>query len=243
MKSSNKPKIGALITARGNNALKHKHLLLVLGKPLVEYPINAVKNCPMIDHIYISSDDKNILQLGSRKGCRAIERPSELSLPTSLHADAIFHALKVMKDEDSYRPDFLVVVLGNTVYFKSEWIKDSIKMLLKNNKISAVVPVYMQNDHHPYRAKYIDKNGFLQPYFDFSKKKISTNRQDLSKNYFLCHNFWTLRVSELLLCRDGQPPWTFMGKNIRPLIVKGGPDVHSKSDIKLSEICLKNNKI
>ena len=82
MNPDKKLKVAALVTARGNNTLEHKHLLLVKGKPLVWYPIEAVKNSPSIGKIYISSDDEEILRIGKEEGCGVIKRPEELSRPT-----------------------------------------------------------------------------------------------------------------------------------------------------------------
>jgi len=239
MTASKKIKIAALVTARGGNTLKNKHLISVNGKPLVLYPLTIAKKCKSFDHYYISSNDKKILEIGKKEGYSVIKRPKEISLKTSIHVDAITHALDFMKNVDNYTPDFLVVLLGNTVYFDKKWIEESLKLLIANKKASAVVPVYSQNDHHPYRAKFIDKKGFLQTYFDFSKKKISTNRQDLPRNYFLCHNFWTLRVSKSIK-ENGQAPWKFMGNDILPLVLEGGPDVHEERDITLCKNWLNN---
>ena len=63
-------------------------------------------------------------------------------------------------------------------------------------KISSVVPVQQNNDFHPLRAKKFQNNK-LKPYLNNSKN-VSTNRQDLENNYFLCHNFWTIRTKEIL---------------------------------------------
>lgn len=50
--------------------------------------------------------------------------------------------------------------------------------------ISAVVPIYKDNDHHPLRAKTVDANNRLQMYDQLINQEISTNRQDLTICYF-----------------------------------------------------------
>lgn len=239
----NSQKIAALVTARGNNTFKQKHLAEVLDHPLVWYPISAAKKCSLFERLYISSDDNQILDIGKNEGYRLIKRPENISRPTSRHVDAIFHALEIMRENDNYVPDILVVILGNTVYFKEQWLTESIRRLVDDPSLSSVVPVYRQNDHHPYRAKHIDKNGLLQSYFDFPDG-ISTNRQDLPENYFLCHNFWALRISNSVFGGNkGQAPWNFMGDKISPLVLDAGLDVHSKEDIGICEEWLTRNII
>lgn len=64
----------------------------------------------------------------------------ELAAPTSQHVDAIRHALGVMK-QDGVEPDILVVLLANSGIVKTEWIEESITQLLKDEALSASVPV------------------------------------------------------------------------------------------------------
>ena len=45
-------KIAALLTGRGNNTLKDKNVLPVLGKPLLYYPAMAAKTCNLITDFY-----------------------------------------------------------------------------------------------------------------------------------------------------------------------------------------------
>ena len=91
-------------------------------------------------------------------------------------------------------------------------------------------------DNHPYRSKCLREDGCLGTWFDFEGKNISTNRQDLPPNYVFCHNFWTLNLKNSLYCKDkGQQPWTFMGNNVKPIVVKESFDVHDMDDIVRSE--------
>lgn len=238
-----KLKIAALLTGRGNNTLKNKNILPVLGKPLLYYPGMAAKSCNLITDFYCSSDDDAILSAAESIGYKRIVRPDELALPTSQHVDAIMHALSVMK-EDGCEPDILVVILANNAITKKEWVEESLQYILNDNTISAVVPVMEEMDHHPYRSKTVDEKGFLKTWFDFSGKKISTNRQDLPKNYVLCHNFWTLNVKESVCSeREGQQPWTFMGNKIKPIVVEESFDVHTLEDLKKSEDWIVRNNI
>lgn len=228
-------KIVALLTGRGNNTLKDKNVLPVLGKPLLYYPAMAAKKCSLITDFYVSSDDQKILNAAADCGYKKIVRPAELALPTSQHVDAITHALSVMK-EDGVEPDILVVLLANSGIVKTEWIEESIQYILKDAKVSAAVPVLLEMDNHPYRSKRLREDGCLDTWFDFKGQHISTNRQDLPKNFVLCHNFWTLNLSESLYSEEpGQVPWTFMGNNIKPIVVKESFDVHDEDDIRRTE--------
>lgn len=236
-------KVVALLTGRGNNTLKDKNILPVLGKPLLFYPANAAQKCTLIDDFYISSEDEKILSIAEGYGYKRINRPRELATPTSQHIDTILHALSEMK-KDGIMPDILVVLLANSGIVKSEWIHESITHIIKNENISASVPVLLEMDSHPYRAKRLREDGCLDTWFDFSQQRISTNRQDLPMNFVLCHNFWTLNVSKSIYSESGgQQPWTFMGNNIKPIVVAESFDVHDEDDIKRTEQWLINEGI
>lgn len=236
-------KIAALLTGRGNNTLKDKNVLPVLGKPLLYYPAMAAKTCNLITDFYVSSDDEKILKAASDCGYKKIVRPVELAAPTSQHVDAIRHALGVMK-QDGVEPDILVVLLANSGIVKTEWIEESITQLLKDEALSASVPVLLEMDNHPYRSKRLREDGCLDTWFDFRGKNISTNRQDLPMNFVLCHNFWTLNLkNSLYTSTEGQQPWTFMGSNIKPIVVKESFDVHDEDDIRRTEKWLQEEGI
>lgn len=236
-------KVVALLTAKGTNTLSRKNLLPVLGKPLLWYPATAAKSCELITDFYVSSDDQEILNTAVEIGYKEIKRPSALAESNSLHIDAILHALKVMQETDNLIPDILLVLLGNTVYVKKSWVDSCINMIMEDPDITAVTPVFKEQDHHPYRARQLDHNGNLVPYFDFSEKSVSSNRQELPKNYFFCHNFWVLNVKNKQFPHKGFPPWNFMGDKVKPFVVSEGFDVHCAEDIALCETWLKFNDI
>lgn len=232
----------ALLTGRGNNSLKDKNILDVLGHPVLYYPAHAARQCSEIDDWYCSSDDEKILSVARAEGYKPIVRPAELALPTAQHVDCILHGLEIMRAGDNL-PDILVVVLANNVTIRSQWIGDCVRIMKGDPTLTAVVPVYEDNDHHPLRAKSMDENGLLQMYEKDVQGTVSTNRQDLPSCYFLSHNFWVLNVASLLSGRPGQQPWSFMGDRIKPYLIDSSIDIHHKVDLLVARDWIENNYI
>jgi CMP-N,N'-diacetyllegionaminic acid synthase len=230
----------ALLTGRGNNSLKDKNIREVCGKPLLAYPAEAARQCDFINDYFVSSDDDKILSLGDERGFKKIKRPDDLGRPDSKHIDVILHALEVMK-EKRVEPDILVVLLANTVCVKAEWIGECVKEIVDDPTISAVVPVISDLDHHPYRAKRRGENGFLEPFFDFGNREISSNRQEIGDCFFLCHNFWVLNVKESICSNKGEPPWKFLGGRVKPYEVNWSIDVHTEEDLVKSAEWVQSN--
>jgi len=237
----NKKCIVALLTGRGNNTLKDKNVLPVFGKPLLYYPAMAAKDSGVITDFYVSSDDEKILLAAEACGYKRIVRPEEFARPDSQHVDVIDHAIAEM-EKSGLKPDILVVLLANTVMVKSEWVRDCVNGILENPSLTTMAPVYREMDHHPFRAKQLNENGELVPFFDFSKSKISTNRQDLPAAFFLCHNFWVLNLNHIDRS-VGLAPWTFMGSRVKPYEVEEAFDVHTMADIRICEKWLIENGI
>jgi CMP-N-acetylneuraminic acid synthetase len=155
--------------------------------------------------------------------------------------DVIKHAVGVIQEKEEIG-DILVVILANNVTIKSQWIDECIEMMQRDMTISAVVPVYEDNDHHPLRGKRIDENGRLQMYERGVEGEISTNRQDLPKCYFLSHNIWVLNTKLLLENNyKGQQPWGFMGNNIAYYEIEQSIDIHKEIDLYIAKEWISEN--
>lgn len=68
----------------------------------------------------------------------------------------------------------------------AEFPKDTVDQLLTFHQMNVGL---REMDHHPYRCKKINSEGYLEPIFGFKNFHVSTNRQDLVPAYFLSHNF------------------------------------------------------
>ena len=233
-------KIVALLTGRGNNTLKDKNVLDILGHPVLYYPAHAAQKAQTIDKYFCSSDDTKILSAAEREGYTKIFRPDYLALPTSQHVDVIKHAVEYISKSENIG-DILVVLLANNVTVKSEWIDNCVKMMQDDMNLTAVVPVYEDNDHHPLRGKRVE-NGRLHMYEKGVSGNISTNRQDLPKCYFLSHNFWVLNTKKMIESNyEGQQPWGFMGNNIGFYEIEESIDIHKEIDLYIAKEWIKEN--
>lgn len=235
-------KITALLTGRGNNTLKDKNLLHLNGHPLLHYPASTAKNSKLITEFYVSSECEKILSEASKFGYKNIVRPNALSTETALHKDVLIHALQEMK-KDEHIPDVLVVLMANSPTIKKEWLDDCIELILKKNFLTSVVPAVKDQDKHPYRAKTASQDGSLVSFFDFSTSEIPTNRQQLPECYFLCHNFWVIRLTNGFLPELGESPWIFLGNKVMPYIVEESVDIHELRDLERSSKWLYENNI
>jgi CMP-N-acetylneuraminic acid synthetase len=70
----------AFIFARGGSkGLPGKNIKRLLDKPLIQYSIETAKACPLIDKVFVSTDDENIANVALVNGAIVILRPEELA--------------------------------------------------------------------------------------------------------------------------------------------------------------------
>ena len=231
-------KIAAILTGKANSTFKNKNLKKINKEYVFNFPCKEALKVKSIDRFYTSSDSNLMLKKTKSLGFKSIERPKSLALKNSRHIDVLKHSINFIKKENFY-PDAILVLLANAPIIKHKWISDSIKILKKNKTATAVVPVQLNNDSHPLRAKIV-KNGYLKSYIK-NQKKTSSNRQDLENCFFLCHNFWLIKTKEIMK-NQGFPPWNFMGKKVIPYKIKNSIDIHTKLDLEIAKLLINNEK-
>ena len=90
----NNKKIVALIPARlGSVRVQCKTLRLILGKPLIYYIIQNLKQSKSFDVIYVNSESELIGEVAKRYGIKFYKRPKELATSSSMIDDYIYEFL------------------------------------------------------------------------------------------------------------------------------------------------------
>ena len=86
--------IVAIIPARGGSKrLPRKNIKTVLGKPMLNWAIDACKQSKYIDRIFVSSEDNEILRLAKNSNVEVIERPISLSEDNVWTQDVLKHGV------------------------------------------------------------------------------------------------------------------------------------------------------
>jgi len=234
-----------LLTGRGgrkSQSLPYKNTKKILGKPLMLYPYLAAIKSKFIDDIYISTDGDELKNIAKKNNIKIINRPKSFAKDNSQHVECINHSLRYFKKK-KIEISILVILMCNVAIQPKGSIDRCIEALLKDESIDCSVTCREWGDHHPSRAKKIDKNGFLQPITSNELTKVTTTRQNLGETYYLDHQVWAFRIRDMKLPPQGQYPWYWMGKKIKPIFNKDLVlDIHNEYDLKYSEMWLKLNK-
>ena len=114
----------AIILARGGSkGIPKKNIYPLLGKPLISYTINQLKEAG-IDQIYTSSDDKKILKIASELGSQTILRPAKLANDICSSEDAWMHSVDYIKNNFG-KDNFWVIApqITSPLRHKEDFIK------------------------------------------------------------------------------------------------------------------------
>ncbi len=226
----------ALLTGRGGmgSSFPGKNVFPVLGRPLMTYPLVAARHARLIDDIYLSTDGEDLKAVARQEGVKVIDRPPEFARPDSQHDECIRHALEVLLSA-GVDIEVLVILMCNVGIQPEGKIDACVQALLDDPSLDTAVTVHEWGDHHPTRAKTIDRHGHLVPIVPMPEK-VTTTRQLLGDTFYLDHQVWAFRIRGGKLPERGLQPWSFMGNRVKGIenedIVI---DVHTKADIEFTE--------
>ncbi len=158
----NDKKILGLIPARGGSkGVLGKNIKDLLGKPLIEYTVEAGSNSKYIDNLIVSTDNKEIMKV-----CKNIPvnvpfiRPDHLSTDNAKSIGVIQHAITNMEKLYSKKYDLVVYLEPPNPLRITEDIDKCIELFIES-KPDSVVSVQEANQFHPILMKKIDNNRLL----------------------------------------------------------------------------------
>src|SRR3954447_7057450 len=91
----------ATICARGGSkGLLRKNVLLFAGKPLIAHSIEQALACPVIDAVYVSTDDDEIAAVSRQYGAQVpYRRPAEFASDQAAKIPAIEHLVAFLEQQ------------------------------------------------------------------------------------------------------------------------------------------------
>ena len=107
-------RILTVILARaGSRGLKDKHLLPLLGRPVISYTLDHARPLKERGPVVVSSDCAEVRKLGETAGYYSIDRPPRLATDDASVQDVMLHAMDAVEEATPFRADALVVLYGN----------------------------------------------------------------------------------------------------------------------------------
>lgn len=225
-------RVVALLFGRGGSvALPGKNIRHILGRPSLHYPLMAARASGIVEHVYLSTDSAEILDLARPFGVAEIHRPPHLATDAALLEDAIAHAFEHVERTAAGRADYYLILLCNAVTVLPDRIRQAYAVLTEDPLADSVTTGSKWNMFSPVRARRLDqRTGLLQNYVptDLLSRFVAIScDRDKSEDCYFCDNSFTLvRRESLSRLRDNSGPFKWMGNRIRFIEqMAGGGDV------------------
>lgn len=218
----------ALVPARGGSkGIPRKNLRLVRGKPLIEHTIQAAIESKVVDRVYVSSDDDEILRISSDMGAEPLKRPDAAASDTATATSVVLDFISQLPPSLMAADPYIVYLQPTSPLRTSSHIDGAFcKMDAENVSISLSV---VQLKRLPYKSFKLTEDGLLQSLFDESLS--NANRQALPVTYYPNGALYIFPLSEFLV-KGGFP-----SNGSVPFVMSENDsiDIDTEDDIAMSE--------
>ncbi len=214
-----------LIPARGGSKrIPKKNIVDFMGKPLIAYTIEAAKESGVFgEHIYVSSDSDEILEVAKQYGAQAVKRPEEHATDTAGLDGVTLHLLETV-GADKF--DSLCMLMPNCPLRTAEDIKNSFKEFC-DTKAKSMMSVLDYQWLYPFWAL-VERNNTLEFFFG---KEYLTDSKNLPKVYCPSGAIRWVNVPNYLVEK------AYYGKEISKFILpfEHGIDIDTYEDLEMAK--------
>lgn len=217
----------AIITARGGSKrIPRKNIKLFLGKPIMEYSIEAAFRTKLFDEVMVSTDDEEIAEIARKAGANVpffrSERTSNDFATTADVVDEVLGCYENMGEEF----DKACVIYPTAPFVTEDAIKKAM-LLLEQKCADACIPV-VQFSFPPQRSVVIRDERLVAKWPENTKKRS----QDLEPFYHDCGQFYCLNVKSF------QKQKVIWMENVVPFIQDemNVQDIDTLEDWKIAEL-------
>lgn len=183
----------AIITARGGSKrIPRKNIRPFLGKPILEYSIEAALQTELFEEVMVSTDDTEIAQIAQQAGAKVpFFRSEETANDFATTADVIAEVLTAYAQTGK---EFQAACcIYPTAPFVTANMLSTAMQLLEQEQADCVIPV-VKFSFPPQRGVVINQ-GRIVPKWPENMTKRS---QDLESLYHDCGQFYCLNVERFL---------------------------------------------
>ena len=105
--------LGVILARAGSLGLRNKHLLPLLGRPVISYTFDHARAAGTLTRVVVTSDCPNILRLAEAEGFQTLQRPPELATADASVQSVMLHGLDGAEADGSFHADAIVTLYGN----------------------------------------------------------------------------------------------------------------------------------
>ena len=232
--------LGLVLARGGSKSIPKKNIKPLGGKPIIVHTLEKAKAAKYIDRLILSTDDLTIAEVAKKHGSEVpFMRPAELAQDNTKDLPVFIHALEWLRDNENWKPDFIVHLRPTHPFRKTEHIDRAIEMLADNPKADSVWTVGIP-PVTPYKMFFAGDDGFLKPALTIPGEKEVFNwpRQKLPKAYNHYGQVDAARYETIMNKKS------MCGENILPIFLEGEVlDIDSLLDWEMAEFLINKGVI
>lgn len=213
MTTANGSALGLLMARGGSKRIPGKNIRPFAGRPILAWPLAAMRESGLFSKIIVSSDDAEILRIALENGAEApFVRPAELADDHATTMEVILHAVKFLADKGE-KFESVCCAYGTSVFLTREILRRAHALLDGGEAVMAATPF----EHPIQRGFTMDDFGIAE----FPDREFMNARtQDLEPYYHDVGLFYWLRTDSLAkLPTHGAH---IMDMRVRPLVLPRG---------------------
>jgi len=140
MTISDKKALAILPARGGSKRIPRKNIKPFLGKPIMEYSIQAARACKCFDEIMVSTDDKEIAEIAISAGAQVpFFRSTEASSDTAGTAEVLIEVLYEYEKRGMYL-EYLCCIYPTAPFIMAQRLSYAKSLLMENN-VDCILPV------------------------------------------------------------------------------------------------------
>jgi len=180
----------AIIPARGGSKrIPRKNIKKFLGKPIIEYSIEAALESGVFDEVMVSTDDQEIAEIAKRAGAvvpfmRSAETANDFATTTDVLLEVLENYAKMGREFD-----YIACLYPTNPFITKEKLVDAMA-IINGSDYAEVLPV-VAFSFPPQRSYVLDEGGSLTYKWPEFKESRS---QDLEKMYHDAGQFYFYNV-------------------------------------------------
>jgi len=190
--------LGVILARAGSQGLKNKHLLPLLGRPVIAYTFEHARSARLLTKTVVTSDSPEILQLAEEAGFEAIQRPDELATPEASVQSVLLHAMQTVEAGKTFEAEAVVALYGN-VPVRGEGVIDRAIAVLQSTGCDSVRSFCAVGKWHPAWMAKLDGDHVTPLQFGTFHR-----RQDLEPLYL--HDGAVVAVTRAALMQAAEHP-------------------------------------
>lgn len=234
--------LSVILARSGSRGLKDKHLLPLLGRPVIDYTFEFARPLKDLGPVVVTSDCPRIRSMGEAAGFYALDRPKRLASDDASVQDVMLHAMDSVEEATPFRADALLVLYGNVpvrgrdvagraLRLMGETGCDSVRSFCPVGKWHPAWMARLAGEENALRVESLQPGASLH------------RRQDLEPLYL--HDGAVVAVSRTSMLRGKRTPsdpHAFFGTDRRAILTEPGEtvEVDTRRELLLAEAVLRD---